>query len=192
MCLFIALIAEIQFLLLLFLSLSSSLAAHIKLNFWARSCHVKSLSYQHPLCLSPGCYLIGFHLPSLPLSLCWVSTSAGLAAWAAELCAKSACDWFAYSWQVENCFFLIFFYFIPLLVATRYLCVFDAILVVCREASLASPPSLLSPSLRLLTFRLLSLCCAFWATFRLLPFNLLVLGLPFSTSGLNFGSLGNI
>lgn len=30
---------------------------------------MKSLSYQHPLCLSPGCYLIGFHLPSLPLSL---------------------------------------------------------------------------------------------------------------------------
>lgn len=29
---------------------------------------MKSLSYQHPLCLSPGCYLIGFHLPFLPLS----------------------------------------------------------------------------------------------------------------------------
>lgn len=92
--------------------------------------------------------MLSYRIPSAPSSL---SLSAGsqprpaLLAWAAELCAKSACDWFAYSWQVENCFFsyFIFFYFIPLLVATRYLCVFDAILVVCREASLASTSLLL-------------------------------------------------
>lgn len=123
MCLFIALIAEIQFLLLLFLSFASSLAAHIKLNFWARSCHVKSLSYQHPLCLSPGCYLIGFHPPSAgsparPASL----------AWAAELCAKSACDWFAYSWQVENCIFFLFYFFFILFLSLWQLAIYASLM----------------------------------------------------------------
>lgn len=146
-----------------FFSFSSSHAAHIKLNFWARSCHVKSLSYQHPLCLSPGCYLIGFHLPYLPLSPCLhLSLSAESQPRPASLLELLS---YALSppaiglpirgkWKIVFfLFFFILFYFIPLLVATRCLCVFDAIFVVCREASLASPSPLSAP-VRLLTVRL--------------------------------------